>query len=270
LAATTDSPGPVSKLLDDAARRVRVLLEEARRYAAGPSAEEAGLTPARHWRGNPDRAALSFRTRLQAALRLPHLERYSSAEWPSEAQAVLPAGATPAKETPGIWGTVLAWCSLEALGLVQDPIHPQQAAAELFDGLHLREPMAECFATLGLAGEDRWRAAARVRAAFAHCDWAPGLDRDASRPTAPYSWLHDPDVAWVIGVHEHEGVRYFNKEQYERLLWWMALRALLTMAEQPRPDPEKLYALERQLQARATIAAQGGYRVEALLESSRD
>ena len=35
---------------------------------------------------------------------------------------------------------------------------------------------------------------------------------------APFSWLHDPDMAWLIGVHSYEGVRYFNKELFEQLL----------------------------------------------------
>src|SRR5207237_9613631 len=131
-------------------------------------------------------------------------------------------------------------------------------APQLFDALRLREPLAEAFSLAGLTGEERWRAAARVRAAFAHATWAPGAETVLDRAGAPFSWLHDPDVAWLVGLHEYEGVRYFVKEPFERLLWWMALRALLTLAGTPQPDVAKVRKLEHELAARMRAAAQAG------------
>jgi hypothetical protein len=164
------------------------------------------------------------------------------------------------------WGAVVAWCALEALGWLKNPAEPQHAAAALFDSLRLREPLAECFSELGLEGEERWRAAARVRAALAHSSWGPGAYAFPVRPVAPLSWVHDPDVAWLIGVHEHEGIRYFNKEAFERLLWWMALPALLAISAQPETSAQRLKELEGELQSRFRTAAAARYRVESLLE----
>ena len=80
--------------------------------------------------------------------------------------------------------------------------------------------------------------------------------------SAPYSWIHDPDVAWVIGVHQHEGAHYLVKEHFEKLLWWMAFRKLLETEEL-----EQLHEVEREIKARMETVAQAGYRVEALEES---
>ncbi len=271
-----------SKLLEHARRRVHSFLVEARRYASTAGAAAAGLDSAEKWSGDPDQAADLFERRLKAALRLPDLEHQFSAPWPEEARAVLPSISEDSKQgstdgaaarksrQPAIWGTILAWSALEALGNFKDPVQPERAAADLFDRLRLREPMADAFAALGLEGEERWRAAARVRAAFAHPGWAPGADLLSHRATAPFSWLHDPDVAWLVGLNEHEGVRYFVKEEFERLLWWMALRALLTLASEPHPDPQKLHVVERELNARNRAAAEAGYSVEALFESGRE
>ena len=162
---------------------------------------------------------------------------------------------------------MLSWCAVHALGRLSDPKRPEPAAAQLFDTLHLREAMAEALAKLGVKDEERWRAAARLRAAFAHAAWAPGAELAGGRSTALFSWVHDPDVAWVIGVHEWDSVRYFVKEPYERLLWWMALPALVELARAPRPDREKIRALEQKIEARMQAAAEGGYRVEALFEA---
>ncbi len=267
--AASAAPGHLQRsaaeLVQEACRRARRFVEEGRRFAASAGGEEAGLGPAHPWRGQMDVVAGDLRERLEAALRIPKLEHYFSQPWPEEARHVLPAAGSDAKSALPIWGAVLAWCALRALGQLSDPQGPETAAAQMYDSIHLREAIADAMARLGVTDEERWRAAARLRAAFAHAGWAPGAERVPGRPL--YSWLQDPDVAWVIGVHEWDGVRYFVKEPYERLLWWMALPALLALAQEPHPDREKVRTLERQIEARSRAAAQGGYRVEALFEA---
>jgi hypothetical protein len=211
-------------------------------------------------------AAGLLRRRLEAALRLPALEARFASPWPAEARDVLPTAAGAPGRAPGLWGTLLAWCALEALGRACDPDDPDRAAVRQFESLRLREPMADALAVLGLEGEERWRAAARVRASFAHALWAPGAPPQAARPAAAYAWLDDPDVAWLIDKHEFEGAHYFRKEPFARMAWWMALRALLAIAAAPQPDAEAARTLERQLAERMRAAEAAGYRVEAFLE----
>ncbi len=258
----------VLESLDLARRRARVLLEAAKHYLAEPAAQAVGLTADRRWELEPEAAMPSLRDRLSALLRFPALEKHFTSAWPPDACAVLPA-AEASGASAANWGTALAWCALEALGHAADELHPLAAAAQLFDGLRLREPLAEALTALGLEGEERWQAAARVRAAFAHAAWAPSVEAPVAPQSAPLSWLHDPDVAWLIGVHEYEGVRYFVQEPFEKLLWWMALPCLLDLAGRSRPDLEEIRKLEMELRGRMRAAAEAGYRVMALLESAR-
>jgi hypothetical protein len=161
---------------------------------------------------------------------------------------------------------LVAWAAMEAIGTLHTPAAPEQPADRLFERLRLRHAIAQAFEPHGFEGEERWRAAALVRAAFAHAAWAPTPDA----PPAPVrlSWLHDAEVAWLIGVHEHEGVRYLVREPFERLLWWMALRSLLDLAAEEAPDREKIEALERGLRARVNAAERAGYQVEVLLDGA--
>jgi glycosidase len=203
--------------------------------------------------------------RLECALRLPGIYRASRAHWPAEAHAVLPLGETnvPRDMVVSVWSAVLAWCLLEAMGRALDPEKAETVASELFHALRLRQPMAGAFAAPAQPDEQHWRAAARVRASFAHPSYS----------TAPYSWLHDPDVAWLVGVHEHQGVSYAVKEDFAQLLWWMPLRDLLDLAGEKRPDFEQLASLEEGIAHRMDVMAQAGYRTEALedsLESTRE
>jgi hypothetical protein len=248
---------PLPELISELGDRLRVLLEQSQHFAPGDNVR----------RGSIGAAVQNFERVLTAAVRLPGLEEQFSEFWPEEARSVLPSAA-PEISAAAIWSTVFAWAAMDALGTVQNPEDREQAATELFDTLRLRAPIAEMLEKCGLAGEVRWQAAARIRAAFADISWASLEDVAPSRrlSVAPLTWLHDPDIRWLLGVHEHEGVRYFNKESFERLLWWMALRPLLHIAVSPDPDLKAVGTLERRLQARTKMAVDAGYRVEALLE----
>jgi hypothetical protein len=199
-----------------------------------------------------------FRSRLESARLLASRGRAAGVRWPDAAQDVLPVNDNPQSLQVNAWGALLAWCALEAIGLRESPDEPE-AAARLFDTLRLRQPVAEALAACGFAGDEHWRAAARLRASFAH----------SSRPAAPYSWIHDPDVAWLIGVHEYEGVSYVVKEQVERLMWWMALRNLLDVVADPKADPERLVAIVDEIEGFLRAVQQGGYRVDAMEEAAR-
>jgi hypothetical protein len=258
---------PAAELVQEASRRARRFVEEARHFASSAGGEAVGLGPARQWQGQMEAVIGELCEHLEAVLRIPKLEHYFSQPWPEEARFVLPtAGADPKAVLP-VWGTVLAWCAVHALGRLSDAKEAETAPVRLFDSMHLREAIADAVARLGLKDEERWRAAARIRAALAHAGWAPGAEPVPRRSTALFSWVHDPDVAWVIGVHEWDSVRYFVKEPYERLLWWMAMPALLLLAKKPQPDQEKIRVLEQQIKVRLRAAQQGGYRVEALFET---
>jgi hypothetical protein len=155
-----------------------------------------------------------------------------------------------------------------AIGEYADPSDAECSAARILDQQRLREPIAESLAHLGLGGDERWRAAARIRALLAHKPWAPG--DDTKKPRAPFSWLQDPDVAWLIGVHSYQDVRYFGKEPYEQLLWWMALPALLRIADAPKPDPYAVESLEEQIHKRTKAAADAEYQIDGLFTAPKE
>jgi len=124
---------------------------------------------------------------------------------------------TPAEAAP-----ILAYTLLRSL--------PWSNKVSLFDRLQLRTTLGEIFQSLGLYGEDAWRAAARVRILLAQHD----------HPTSPLTepfWA-DPDVRWLAGVNDSSGTTYFNKEAFEELLLWLQLPRLLELATKPGPTAE--------------------------------
>jgi len=256
-----DEPHSVKEALDALAMRVRSMLTAAQGLISGESAESLGIPRRNEWRGSIEEALPSFRRIVEEARRIPSLEKHFRVAWSTQACSVLPNDA--GKENAARWATVIAWAAVRTLGGLLSASEPDHAGAKLFDALRLREPMAQALSRFGLKDDEHWRAAARVRAIFANEAWLPGAQRTAK---SPYSWLHDPDVAWLINVHEYQGIRYFNKEMYECLLWWMAFPALLRIAESSTPDPRKLHELELQIESRIDAAGGAAYQVAALFE----
>ncbi|ABF40494.1 alpha amylase [Candidatus Koribacter versatilis Ellin345] len=253
------------KLPAELSTRVQTFLERARQLAATDH-KRAASTGAEPWNGDIKSAVSNFEERLKLAQKLGEVEKQFSTPWPSEAHKMLPTAEVAKEKLPQIWAAVAAWSALLALGEYADPTDAECAASRIINEQRLREPIAEALQHLGLHGDERWRVAARIRTILAHKPWAPGSDLKKAK--APFSWMHDPEVAWLIGVHAYQDVRYFNKESFEQLLWWMALPALLTIAAAPKPDPTTVETVEEQIEARTKAAADVGYQLDGLFDAA--
>ena len=225
-----------------------------------------------------------FRQRLQAAMRLPALEALFADAWPVAARRVLPSE-SPLGPSTSLWGPVLAWSALEVLAesiadsaaeATQTGTQPR-TALDLFDHLRLREPLAHAFQSLGHAGEEHWRAAARIKVALlieaGVFDLAESESKLTSRSTPPQerplpihsaAFWQDADVRWLTGVHDAEGQTYFNQESYEELLWWLQLPTLSRLAAEALPSSGAILQVARAVARAAEAAALAGYRVAAL------
>jgi glycosidase len=251
-----DQSSRVSTILDTINHRVGILLAEVEHYLGARRGESAIISD-KNVKSETAQVQKGATERLHAALKFEALGSNKELEWPVEAKSVLPLAGSPRAHRIALWTTVLGWCAVEAIGKARDAKDPT-AAARAFDVLRLRGPLAEAFATVGIEGEERWRAAARVRASFQH----------AGHANAPYTWTHDPDAAWVIGAHQFEGVSYVAAEQFERLLWWMALRNFLAVMAESRPGLKRVAAIAEEVHRILESVEREGWRVESLQDTA--
>ncbi len=211
-----------------------------------------------------------LRARVQALLRLPLAEAAFVEPWPTEARRVLPS-TSPAVNAGLLWAPVLAYSLLAAAGESLSLAAPTGPALALFDRFALREVLAGAFAQVEFAGEDIWRAAARVRLALAagvrpseeeptgkHAEAIAAAGRKLGLPRAAWD---DGDARWLAGVNEHEGATYFNREAHAELVWWHALPDLLTIGALPAPEPREVEALAAVLADAFAEADAAGYRL---------
>ena len=194
--------------------------------------------------------ATACETLTYAAARLPHFERGFSDVWPPAVRIILPSHA-PGVSLERTWAPVLAWIVLQSLPA-------KGALLAVFDQLHLNSALAEAFSSLGMEGAQTWHAAAMVRVLLLQSD----------HPSAAFDteeFWNDPGVRWLVGVNEHEGVLYFNKELFEELLCWVQLPALLAIAEEPAGDLRPLATIEATVATAIRNAHAAGYDLKKFL-----
>jgi len=184
---------------------------------------------------------------LVSTLALPRIEVLFPERWPETARKVLPSD-SPGTSGAAVWAPVLAWSLLRGLPL---------DGVSVFDRLRLRHALAHIFHGLGMSGEDGWRGAARVRFLLHRA-------RPLALELSQKEW-QDGDVQWLTGTHESDGVRYFNQESHEELLWWIQVPALVAAT-----PPEQRVAA-RETAAAVHLASQAaknaGYRLDFMLEA---
>jgi hypothetical protein len=182
---------------------------------------------------------------LVSTLALPRYEALFPKRWPQTARKVLPSD-SPGTSGTAVWAPVLAWSLLHGLPL---------DGVSMFDQLRLRHALADIFHALGMGGDDGWRAAARVRFLLHRAS--------PLSPELSHREWQDSDVQWLTGTHTSQGVRYFNQESHEELLWWIQVPGLVAAspAEQRAAAQRSATAVDRATRA----AKDAGYRLDILL-----
>jgi hypothetical protein len=156
-------------------------------------------------------------TWTNASLHLPVLVSVFPERLRLAARTVLPSSA---KDISPIqtWAPVLAWLTFQTLS-------PHFVPSEVFEKLNLRWALAETFSSVGLEGETAWKAAAQVSVLLKFI-----AEGDTRQIVQTEEFWNDPDVRWLAGVNNADGIEYINQERFEELLCWLELPALLRIA----------------------------------------
>ena len=180
-----------------------------------------------------------------------HGKEFSSG-WPASVNRLVPCS-EPGLPAAQVWAPVIAYILIRNLP-------GNTGLTEAFDTLHLRSALAEIFSSLGIEGENAWRAAARVRLLLAE-----GTSPLPKRVSEDSFWS-DADVRWLASVNESDGTAYLNKEAFGEVVSVLQIPALLALGKTNEPADD-LKAIELTLTSLKEAAERAGYRVEALREA---
>jgi glycosidase len=242
-----------SDLLDEVEQKTLRLLDEVKQFT-----ESAG-----------DAAPIAREVRDEVAviLGLPAIEqRFGDADGAAPALAAVRAGLSEGTATTE---GLLGWAFVHALGKVTGARDYAEQSRSWIDEWLLGRIISATLRDLGVDEMAAVRAVAVIRQATSHQDWfqSPDLEHTSRLLQA---LLGDGEMQQLLGVNRYQGVLWFDKNAFERLLWWMLTVAVVSIsAEQDREPAEASAAIAA---AHATIeqlqdaADNSGYQVEKLLE----
>jgi glycosidase len=216
--------------------------------------------------------AQEIRRKLEALLRLPTLRerfplpRSRKYKWASD---YLNAGLDDPAARPMLMG----WLFTHLLGKVVDQAEFAQISRAWIDEWLLGKVVARTLRDLGLDEGAARYAVEAIKPLIGHQRWFEMKTSKTKRVSEILSaWLSDDDVRRFLQVNRHEGVLWFNKEAFDRLLWSMLVIAAITISADPnRPADEiaqEIVACYDVVRALQRAEEESGYRVEKLLETA--
>ncbi|HLF91543.1 MAG TPA: hypothetical protein VI451_21540, partial [Anaerolineales bacterium] len=234
--------------------------------------------------GDVEAAAAEIVAKLDAVLKLPALtERF-----PKARSKKYMAADTILKETLGedeiAWAMILAWTVTHALGKVVEKEKENGRKGEKENGRKfaalsrswidewlLGKILSTTIQNLGADQPASWRAVPLFKLLVAR--YGQWFALDAKKPERAFAtlqaWLKDPEAQQYLGVNRFNGVLWYNKGTFTKLLNWMFTLTVVEITNTLKPEkiPNAIlnvYKIVEELQEADEVS---GYQVEALLEA---
>jgi hypothetical protein len=176
---------------------------------------------------------------------------------------------------------MFGWCFVHSLGKILATEGFEQQSRTWIDEWLLGKIMAGVLQDGGLDEASAWRAVAMVKLLTEHQLWfkeskyepADKGERKPAQATEQArqvlaSLLQDSEVQQFMQVNRWQGVLWFNKEAFERLLEWLLVLATVDAQRHELADQVARRIAERYGIVRELLQAEeaSGYQVEKLLE----
>ncbi len=243
-------------LLDEIEQKTSNFLREARKESHG-SEDEVVI-------------AKEIRRKLQLILRLPVMARQypwtvreGDRSFPEYLRSNL-------QDTPAFWGTLLGWLLTHGLGKVAGRGDFAEKGRVLIGEWKLDRIMVDQLSDSGMERSAALRLVMLVKLLIRHQKW---FESDRSGGNRTYAVLDalfkDKEGQEFLGVNQHDGILWFNKESFEELLSWLMLTAIIEIGSGPErlsaEVVEKIEACYEMIRKFQDAEKESDYQVEKLL-----
>jgi glycosidase len=167
-----------------------------------------------------------------------------------------------------IWSRVFGWAFVHAVGKLSDATNYDEQSRSWIDEWLLGRMIAGALREVGLDEIAAARAVVIIKRLTSHQHWFAAQGSEGAYETLE-ALLRDSEMQQLLGVNRYQGVLWFNKQSFERLLWWLLLLAAVMISADPArtsnevtEDIAACYGIVRRLRV---AAAESGYQVEKLL-----
>ena len=241
-------------VLQEVEEKLNLLLEEIK--------ELTGVTL------EPEQVVKDILARLSIVMSLPMLEKEAGKRDPAVSYLL-----THLSNSPLVWGSLLTWVFLHALGKIAGTEDYQEVSRSWIDEWLLGKLISGALQEMQVEQGDTWRAVSLIKIITAQHGWC----REVETGKEPayrvlQEWLKDEEVHRYLGVNRYQDLLWFNKESFDELLWWMYLvgviHAMAEVDEEEKTDLPDIASIQSCYQVVKSIqkaAEASGYQLEGLL-----
>ncbi|MEM8531095.1 MAG: alpha-amylase family glycosyl hydrolase [Chloroflexota bacterium] len=244
-------------IINDVEQKMLTLMREAKAFITATGDEEV--------------IAKDINAKLEVILSLPVLEQQLPKS-KTRHRAAVAALNNEMMDGSELWDSVWSWLFIHSLGrLIAEEAYEQQSRS-LIDEWLLGRVITRALENKGLDERAALHALVRVKRLTSQQRWFE-THEIAQVYEILESWLSDPEVRQLLGVNRSQGILWFNKEAFDRLLWWMLFVAVVSVTADLKHNKTETtsiivacYDTIEKLQKAADTA---GYQVEKLLDAVR-
>jgi glycosidase len=173
-------------------------------------------------------------------------------------------------EPAGFLRIPVAWALTEPLKLVfMKKRHDDTGAVHWLDDWLLTPVIREALYDLCESERHAHDDAALLRVLIRHAGWL--LEDEGATVERVRALFDDPLVAAYVNLNEYEGVQWFNQEQFESMLNWLFVIAVVELLSDPKAKPgDRTKRIDAALAAAQKIivaAKKAGYDLEKMIKA---
>ncbi|NOK59999.1 MAG: alpha-amylase [Chloroflexi bacterium AL-W] len=252
------SNGAIDKaIIDDVEQKMLTLMREAKTFVDATGDEEV--------------IAKDISSKLQVILSLPVLEQQLPKS-KTRHRAAIASLNNEIMDASELWDSVWSWLFIHSLGrLITEEAYEQQSRS-LIDEWLLGHVITRALEDKGLDERAVLHALVRVKQLTSQQRWFE-RHKIAQVYAMLESWLSDTAVRQLLGVNRSQGILWFNKEAFDRLLWWMLFVAVVSVTADSKHNKTEttsiIVACYDTIEKLQKAADSAGYQVEKLLDAVR-
>ncbi|HVN56385.1 MAG TPA: alpha-amylase family glycosyl hydrolase [Anaerolineaceae bacterium] len=222
-------------------------------------------------RGDPTLLARENRSQLEVLLWIPALQyRYPLPSSGGKYQEAIEYLQENLEDDPAQWVTLLGWMFVHNLGkIVTDEGFEEYSRAWLDEWLFGRL-IAATARDFGLDDQAAQEVVNTIRILTSQQCWYTRQKQEQPFQILE-NWLEQGEIQKFLGINRYKDILWYNKESFDRLLWWMMLLSVIQIAGDPNQSSvqivEQFITCFELIERFKEAEENSGYQVRRLLGS---
>jgi hypothetical protein len=128
------------------------------------------------------------------------------------------------------WTLLIGWLFLHNLGKLTGAEDHESVTASWINEWQFGRVLSETGAEMGLSQPDASGLSSFLKILVDQQRWFKQVGKQPLESIVQ-EWLSNAEIQRYLNINRHEEALWYNKERFERFVWWMAMLAVLSAAD---------------------------------------